>query len=78
MAKSCRNPDNFSGFLLVSAGEIQSGVSLAKVVRFYEAGKPEVLTLEDATVGDPGAGEVRVRHVAVGLNSGSASERYGG
>src|SRR3954453_7984489 len=38
------------------------------VVRFYEAGEPEVLTLEDAPVGDPGAGEVRIRHVAVGLN----------
>jgi NADPH2:quinone reductase len=41
---------------------------LAKVVRFYEAGKPDVLRVESADVADPGAGEVRVRHVAVGLN----------
>ncbi|HEX3408532.1 MAG TPA: alcohol dehydrogenase catalytic domain-containing protein, partial [Caulobacteraceae bacterium] len=41
---------------------------MAKVVRFSRTGGPEVLTLEDAEVGDPGAGEARVRHVAVGLN----------
>ena len=50
---------------------------MAKVVRFYEAGKPEVLTLEDAAVGDPGAGEVRVRHVAVGLNFADTYFRQG-
>jgi len=50
---------------------------LAKVVRFYEAGKPDVLTLEDAPVGDPGAGEVRVRHVAVGLNFADTYFRQG-
>jgi NADPH2:quinone reductase len=37
-------------------------------VRFYQAGGPEVLRWEDAQVGAPGAGEARVRHVAVGLN----------
>lgn len=41
---------------------------MAKVVRIYEAGGPDVLRFEDASVGDPGPGEVRVRHVAVGLN----------
>ncbi|HWA61383.1 MAG TPA: quinone oxidoreductase [Caulobacteraceae bacterium] len=41
---------------------------MAKAVRFYETGGPEVLRLEDVEVGDPGPGEVRVRHVAVGLN----------
>ena len=50
---------------------------MAKVVRFYEAGKPEVLTLEDAAVGNPGAGEVRVRHVAVGLNFADTYFRQG-
>ena len=50
---------------------------MAKVIRFYEVGKPEVLTLEDATVGDPGAGEVRVRHVAVGLNFADTYFRQG-
>lgn len=41
---------------------------MAKAVRFHETGGPEVLRLEDVDVGDPGAGEVRLRHVAVGLN----------
>ncbi|MDS0858230.1 quinone oxidoreductase [Burkholderia pseudomultivorans] len=41
---------------------------MAKVVKFYETGGPEVLRFEDVDVGDPGPGEVRVRHVAVGLN----------
>ncbi|UTW03077.1 quinone oxidoreductase [Amphritea atlantica] len=41
---------------------------MAKAVRLYETGGPEVLRYEDIEVGDPGAGEVRIRHVAVGLN----------
>ena len=41
---------------------------MAKAVRFYEAGGPEVLCYEDVEVGDPGPGQVRLRHVAVGLN----------
>jgi NADPH:quinone reductase-like Zn-dependent oxidoreductase len=39
-----------------------------KAVRYYEHGGADVLKYEDAVVGDPGPGEVRVRHVAVGLN----------
>jgi len=41
---------------------------LEKAIRFYAAGAPEVLRYEDIQVGDPGPGEVRLRHVAVGLN----------
>ncbi len=41
---------------------------MAKVVKFYEAGGPEVLRFEDVEIGEPGPGEVRLRHVAVGLN----------
>lgn len=41
---------------------------MAHAVRFYETGGPDVLTWEKVTVGDPGPGEVRIRHVAVGLN----------
>ena len=39
-----------------------------KAVRFHSVGGPEVLRFESVEVGDPGPGEVRVRHVAVGLN----------
>lgn len=41
---------------------------MAKAVRFYETGGPQVLRYEDVTVGEPGPGEVRLRQVAVGLN----------
>lgn len=41
---------------------------MAKAVRFYETGGPEVLRYEDVDVGEPGPGQVRLRHVAVGLN----------
>ena len=41
---------------------------MEKAVRFHQTGGPEVLRLEDVAVGEPGPGEVRLRHVAVGLN----------
>ncbi len=41
---------------------------MAKAVRFYETGGPEVLKLEDVAVGEPGPGEVRIAHAAVGCN----------
>jgi len=41
---------------------------MAKAVRMYEYGGPEVLRFEDAEVGQPGGGEVRIKHAAVGLN----------
>ncbi|MCP3712960.1 quinone oxidoreductase [Paraburkholderia sp. CNPSo 3274] len=41
---------------------------MAKAIRFYETGSPEVLRYEDIQVGEPGPGQVRLRHEAVGLN----------
>lgn len=41
---------------------------MSKVVRFHQTGGPEVLRYEDAEVGEPGPGQVRLRQVAVGLN----------
>jgi NADPH2:quinone reductase len=37
-------------------------------IRIHANGGPDVLTWEDITIGDPGPGEARVRHTAVGLN----------
>jgi len=37
-------------------------------IRFHKAGGPEVLQWEEVKVGDPGPGELRVAHKAVGLN----------
>jgi NADPH2:quinone reductase len=50
---------------------------MAKAVRFYETGAPEVLRYEDFAVGEPGPGEVRVQHVAVGLNFADTYFRLG-
>ena len=41
---------------------------MANAVRFYETGGPDVLRYEEVDVGEPGPGQVRLRHVAVGLN----------
>ncbi|GEO80045.1 quinone oxidoreductase family protein [Pararhodospirillum oryzae] len=37
-------------------------------VRFHATGGPDVLTVEDLPLADPGPGEVRVRHTAIGVN----------
>ena len=37
-------------------------------IRIHEYGGPEKLKWEEVQVGDPGPGQVRVRHTAVGLN----------
>lgn len=39
-----------------------------KAIRFYRTGGPDVLQFEDLEVRDPGPGQVRLRHVAVGIN----------
>jgi NADPH2:quinone reductase len=41
---------------------------MTKAVRFYQTGGPEVLRWEDVEVGEPGEGQARVRHAAVGVN----------
>ena len=41
---------------------------MAKVIRFDRTGSPDVLYASTAEVGQPGPGQVRLRHVAVGLN----------
>ncbi|MBI1186431.1 MAG: NADPH:quinone reductase [Alphaproteobacteria bacterium] len=39
-----------------------------KAIRFAETGGPEVLRLEDVEIAAPGAGQVRIRHEAIGVN----------
>jgi NADPH2:quinone reductase len=41
---------------------------MPKAVRIHKTGGPEVLICEDVAVGEPGPGEARVRHTAIGLN----------
>ena len=37
-------------------------------IRLQANGGPEVLSYQEVTVGEPGSGEARVRHTAIGLN----------
>ena len=41
---------------------------MSKAIRIEKNGGPEVLQLVDVQVGQPGPGEIRIRHKAVGLN----------
>ncbi|HEY2414682.1 MAG TPA: quinone oxidoreductase [Pirellulaceae bacterium] len=41
---------------------------MPQVVRFSKTGGPDVLTLEEVAVGEPAAGQVRIRHSAIGVN----------
>jgi NADPH2:quinone reductase len=41
---------------------------MTHAIRFYQTGGPEVLVWEEIEVGQPGPGEARVRHRAIGLN----------
>ena len=41
---------------------------MAKVMRFYETGGPKVLRWEGVEAGEPGEGQARVRHTAIGVN----------
>ncbi len=41
---------------------------MVKVVRIHAFGGPEVLKYEDADIGSPGPGEIRLRQTAVGVN----------
>ena len=50
---------------------------MTKVVRFHKTGGPEVLQLEDVSVGDPGQGQVRIRHTAIGVNFVDTYQRAG-
>jgi NADPH2:quinone reductase len=48
-----------------------------KAIRIHETGGTDVLRWEDVTVPDPGAGEVLLRHTAVGLNYIDVNHRNG-
>ncbi|GAB4259250.1 MAG: quinone oxidoreductase [Pararhodobacter sp.] len=50
---------------------------MAKTVIITEHGGPEVLTVTDRPVGEPGAGQIRIRHEACGLNFIDCYQRSG-
>ena len=50
---------------------------MAKAIRFHRQGGPEVLQIDDVQVGDPGQGQVRIRHTAIGVNFVDTYQRSG-
>jgi NADPH2:quinone reductase len=71
---------------LVNAGTIPDFASLhrrptmtsvAKAIRIEEYGGPEVMRLVEVPVGEPGPGEIRIRHHACGLNFIDVYQRSG-
>ena len=50
---------------------------MTKAVRYHKQGGPEVMQYEDVQVGDPGPGQARIRHTAIGVNFVDTYQRSG-
>ncbi len=50
---------------------------MTKAIRIYQTGGPEVMQLEDVTLAEPGAGQIRVRHKAIAINFADTYVRSG-
>ncbi|MBA4708401.1 quinone oxidoreductase family protein [Aquitalea aquatica] len=50
---------------------------MSQAIRFHVTGSPDVLQLENISVGEPGPGEVRLRHRAIGINFIDTYQRSG-
>lgn len=50
---------------------------MTRVVRFHQTGGPQVLKIEQADIGEPGPGELRLRIEAIGLNRAEVMFRSG-
>ncbi len=50
---------------------------MPRAIRIHEAGGAEVMRLEEQEISEPGVGEVRVRHTAIGLNFIDVYDRSG-
>ena len=50
---------------------------MPKAIRYHKQGGPEVLQLDEVAVGEPGPGQVRIRHAAIGVNFVDIYQRSG-
>jgi NADPH:quinone reductase len=50
---------------------------MTKAIRFHKTGGPDVLQWEDVQVGQPGEGQARIKHTAVGVNYIDTYQRSG-
>jgi len=51
---------------------------MPRAIRIHQNGGPEVMRFEEVELGSPGAGEVRLRHGAIGINFSDVNVRRGG
>src|SRR5262245_7884813 len=51
---------------------------MPRAIRIHQNGGPEVMRFEEIALAPPGAGEVRVRHTAIGINFSDVNVRRGG
>ncbi len=54
-----------------------NATTLSPTIRIDKTGGPEEMKLVDLPVGEPGPGEVRIRHHAIGLNYIDVYQRSG-
>jgi NADPH2:quinone reductase len=66
-----------TGNCIISGINTKGETHMSKAVLIERNGGPEELKLVDVTVGEPGAGEIRIRHKAVGLNFIDVYQRSG-
>ena len=50
---------------------------MSQTIQIQQFGGPEVMQLVDLPVGDPGPGQIRIRHQAIGLNFIDVYQRTG-
>jgi NADPH:quinone reductase len=50
---------------------------MPKAIRYHKTGGPEVLQLDDVPLAEPGQGQVRIRHTAIGINFVDTYQRSG-
>src|SRR5262245_60541016 len=51
---------------------------MPRAIRIHQNGGPEVMRFEEVEIAPPGAGEVRLRHSAIGINFSDVNVRRGG
>src|SRR6185295_2182590 len=51
--------------------------ALEKEIRYHKQSGPELLQLDDIQVGEPGQGQVRIKHTAIGVNYVGVYQRSG-
>ncbi|KAJ4836028.1 hypothetical protein Tsubulata_011351 [Turnera subulata] len=65
---SLTNKKNSPSPVRAAAASTATAAKMVKAIRVHELGGPEVFKWEDVELGEPGEGEIRVKHKAIGIN----------